>query len=195
MRHQLGGDERPGQRSRWGLIAGQWVPLAGEAPRCLQSVTGCAAGRSARRARGRQPPDGGNGLLLARPGTWREEFVGGGPDATLRPTRFSRPSQHAPPRVVAVPRQDDLMFGPLGRLPVEFSGCSRLRGLEDSQVVPTRYAGLGPTAAENPQSHAVTQGPWATRRTIEMHRGLARTWQNPSIPMQQGCAGRALFLK
>jgi len=121
--------------------------VAGETLRCLRSVIGTRAGGSVRQTCARQPPDGGSRRLLADAGSGWEEWDGGTSGAHARRQRLARRFwQRAPPSVVAVPRHEDLMFGPLRSLPLVSSVCCDLflRVVEHSEVFPHLLACVRP---------------------------------------------------
>jgi len=119
-------------------------------------------------ARGRQPPDGGNRPLLAGSRRRGEESDGGTADAQGRRKCFARRcQQRAPPRTIALLRQEDFMLGPLGSLPL--NPCLLVALLSVPSRSPnSRPRAFGRTQAENTQ---------VTRRagTLAEDRDASRT--------------------
>ena len=164
------------------------MPSARRRSASLPAVREEERGRKVRpRRRGRYPLDGGNRLLLERSRSGREDSDSGTAGARARRHGFARRCwQGAPPRVIAVPRQEDRMSGPLGRLPYEslVARGSFLRRRELQRRSETRLRAFGRRRAENTQLHAVPGRSRNDRDALRTGKDLAKS----SHPQATGVA-------
>ena len=192
MRHQLGEDGRPGERGRRGLIAEGGCPLAGEAPRCLQSVGGArqeGSGRgraaairwtAAARFSRRDPGVGGRNRMAEQRTRGRAATVSQGVAGNTRRHAslpcLDRKNSWLAPSVVS--RESLIARG------------SFLCAFEDSKVVPNRPAHLRRTGAECTQYTKCPGRSPEDRDASRSGKNLAKSFH----PHAAGVRSQALLL-
>ena len=180
------------ERGRRGVICRCLRSARRDALRCRAPVTGRGKGSGWQRTRllpaGRrqQAPPGGvqeSGVGIG----WREYGRAAASElfrkallagrAATRRCRASTRSSHA---------------GPLRCLPlVSWSLAALFSGaVEHSKVIPNWLAGIRLVDGPKTRSYAKCLARWRERRSA---LGLRRTWQSPSLPMQEGCETRPVY--